>query len=53
MNVIALGADVVGGQAACDLIYRYLDSRFNGGEEFKRRISKLDQMDAEKQKRNQ
>lgn len=53
VNVIALGADVVGGQAACDLIYRYLDSRFSGGEEFKRRISKLDQMDAEKQKRNQ
>ena len=53
MNVIALGADVVGGQAACDLIYRYLDSKFSGGEEFKRRISKLDQMDAEKQERNQ
>ena len=48
VNVIALGADVVGGQAACDLIYRYLDSEFSGGEEFRRRIRKLDEMDEER-----
>lgn len=45
VNVIALGADVVGMQAACDLIERYLDSRFSGGEDFARRIRKLSEMD--------
>ena len=50
VNVIALGADVVGGQAACDLIYRYLDSEFSGGEEFERRIRKLEEMDEERKR---
>lgn len=45
VNVIALGADVVGTQAACDLIERYLSSKFLGGEEFRRRIEKLNMMD--------
>lgn len=45
VNVIALGADVVGGQAACDLIDKYLSSSFHGGEDFERRIRKLNEMD--------
>ncbi len=45
VNVIALGADVVGPQAACDLIERYLGSVFSGGEDFERRIQKLSQME--------
>lgn len=45
VNVVALGADVVGKQAACDLIQRYLDSSFSGGDEFARRIRKLTEME--------
>lgn len=36
-------------RAACDLIYRYLDSEFSGDEDFRRRIRKLEEMDAERE----
>lgn len=45
VNVIALGADVVGPQAACDLIERYLESGFSAGEDFARRIRKLGELE--------
>ncbi len=45
VNVIALGADIVGNEAACDLIWIYLNSQFDGGEDFTRRIQKLNEME--------
>lgn len=48
VNVMCIGAQIVGPWLAKDLIAAYLDARFSAGEEFRRRVAKLAEMDAER-----
>lgn len=45
VQVMALGAQVVGPTVAEELIVQFLNAHFSGTEEFCRRIQKLDQME--------
>ncbi len=45
VQVIALGGQIVGHTVALELIERFLNARFDGSEEFRRRVDKLSQMD--------
>jgi ribose 5-phosphate isomerase B len=46
VNVMCLGAQIVGPWLARDLIAVYLDARFSTAEEYRRRVAKLAEMDA-------
>ena len=46
VNVMCIGAQIVGPWLAKDLIAAYLDARFSTAEEFRRRVAKLADMDA-------
>lgn len=46
VQVIALGAQIVGPTVAEELIDLFLAARFSTSEEFRRRVAKLDRMDA-------
>lgn len=46
VQVACVGADVVGPARAIDLLNCFLEARFDGGEDFRRRVEKLSQMDA-------
>jgi ribose 5-phosphate isomerase B len=46
VNVMCIGAQIVGAWLARDLISAYLAARFSTEEEFRRRVAKLDAMDA-------
>ncbi len=41
MNVICLGARVIGCELAAELVYRFLDARFTNEERFVRRMNKV------------
>ena len=45
VQVIALGAQIVGHTVALEYILRFLDAEFSTSEEFRRRVAKLDDMD--------
>ena len=45
VNVMCIGAQIVGPWLAKDLIAAYLDARFSTSEEFRRRVAKLADMD--------
>lgn len=45
VNVFCIGAQIVGPWLAKDLVTAYLDAEFSTDEEFRRRVSKLDEMD--------
>lgn len=45
VKVMAIGQDIIGYQAACDLIEIFLKSEFHNTEEFVQRIKKLDDLD--------
>jgi len=45
VQVIALGAQIIGHTVALELIRVFLDARFSEGEEFRRRVAKLEEMD--------
>ena len=45
VNVICLGAQIVGPWLANDLVAAYLGARFSGGADFVRRVEKLGRMD--------
>jgi ribose 5-phosphate isomerase B len=47
VNVMCIGAQIVGPWLAKDLISSYLSAEFSTEEEFRRRVDKLHQMDAE------
>jgi ribose 5-phosphate isomerase B len=40
-NILCLGAQIVGEWLALDLIHTYLEARFDGGEDYTRRLQKL------------
>lgn len=46
VNVMCIGAQIVGPWLAKDLVAAYLRARFSTAEEFRRRVAKLDDMDA-------
>lgn len=45
VNVLCLGAQIVGDKLAAELLRAYLDAEFSTDDEFRRRVAKLDQMD--------
>jgi ribose 5-phosphate isomerase B len=45
VNVLCLGAQIVGEKLAMDLIRTYLDAEFSTSEEFRRRVAKLGEME--------
>jgi ribose 5-phosphate isomerase B len=45
VNVMCIGAKIVGAWLACDLITAYLGATFSTDEEFRRRVRKLQDMD--------
>ena len=46
VNVMCIGAQIVGHWLAKDLVAAYLDAKFSTDEEFRRRVAKLAEMDA-------
>lgn len=48
VNVMCLGAQIVGPWLASDLVQTYLAARFDDNEDFRRRVAKLDAMDRER-----
>ncbi|MGH7153126.1 MAG: RpiB/LacA/LacB family sugar-phosphate isomerase, partial [Acetobacteraceae bacterium] len=48
VNVMCLGAQIVGPWLAVDLVTAWLAARFAGDAEFRRRVEKLDNMDRER-----
>ncbi len=46
MNVLCLGSEVVGAELAADLVRAFLDARFDGGERYRRRLEKIEDMEA-------
>lgn len=46
VNVMCIGAQIVGPWLAKDLVSAYLDAKFSTAEEFRRRVAKLADMDA-------
>ena len=49
MNVLCLGAEVVGAELASELIRAFLTARFDGGERYVRRLKKVEAMEREMQ----
>ena len=45
VNVMCIGAQIVGPWLAKDLVAAYLDARFSTDEDFRRRVAKLAEMD--------
>ena len=48
VNVMCIGAQIVGAWLAKDLISAYLEAEFSTEEDFRRRVEKLHQMDSER-----
>ena len=48
VQVIALGAQIVGHTVALELIQLFLSAQFSTSEEFRRRVKKLEKMDEAK-----
>jgi len=48
VNVMCIGAQIVGAWLAKDLVTAYLGATFSTAEEFRRRVAKLAEMDAER-----
>ena len=46
MNVLCLGAEIVGAELAGELVRAFLAARFNGGERFQRRLDKIEALEA-------
>src|ERR671910_2263124 len=45
MNVLCLGSEVVGPELAADLVGAFLRAEFNGGERYRRRLEKIEEME--------
>lgn len=45
VNVLCLGARVIGPELALDLVHDYLDATFSGAERHKRRLAKVEQFE--------
>jgi ribose 5-phosphate isomerase B len=45
MNVLCLGSEVVGPSLAGDLVQAFLRAEFDGGERYRRRLEKIEEME--------
>jgi ribose 5-phosphate isomerase B len=45
MNVLCLGAEIVGGELAAELVRGFLGARFTGGERYLRRLEKVAELE--------
>jgi ribose 5-phosphate isomerase B len=45
MNVLCLGSEVVGPSLAADLVVAFLRAEFDGGERYRRRLEKIEEME--------
>ena len=45
MNVLCLGAEIVGGALAGELVRAFLAARFDGGERYVRRLAKVEELE--------
>jgi ribose 5-phosphate isomerase B len=45
MNVLCLGAEVVGAELAAELVNAFLTARFDGGERYVRRLKKVEEIE--------
>ncbi len=45
MNVLCLGAEIVGGELAGELVRVFLGARFDGGERYVRRLDKVSELE--------
>jgi ribose 5-phosphate isomerase B len=48
VNVMCIGAQIVGAWLAKDLVTSYLEAEFSTDEDFRRRVRKLAEMDGER-----
>jgi ribose 5-phosphate isomerase B len=48
MNVLCLGSEVVGPSLAADLVAAFLRAQFRGGERYRRRLEKIEEMEGMK-----
>jgi len=48
MNVLALGARVIGPDLAAELLGTFLDARFSGAERHRRRLQKVAELERER-----
>ncbi len=46
MNVLCLGAEIVGGELAGELVRTFLAAEFDGGERYVARLQKIEEMEA-------
>lgn len=46
VNVLAIGAQIVGDKLAMELVEKFLQAEFSTSEEFRRRVKMLEEMDA-------
>ena len=49
VQIVAMGGQIIGPTVAWELIEIFLSARFSQGEDFRRRIEKLERMDEERQ----
>ena len=45
MNVLCLGSEVVGAELAVDLVQTFLRAEFDGGERYRKRLEKIEEME--------
>ena len=45
MNVLCLGSEVVGAELAAELVSAFLRAKFDGGERYVRRLTKIEEME--------
>jgi ribose 5-phosphate isomerase B len=45
MNVLCLGAEIIGGELAGELVRAFLGARFDGGERYLRRLEKVEALE--------
>lgn len=48
VQIIAMGGQIIGDMVAMDIIRAFLKAEFSTGEEFRRRVAKLEKMDAQR-----
>ena len=46
MNILCLGSEVVGPELAADLVRAFLEAQFDGGERYRKRLEKIEDMEA-------
>ena len=45
MNVLCVGSEIIGAELAADLVRVFLVARFDGGERYRRRLEKIEELE--------